>query len=90
MKYSCAGLVLVSTPFSTRPGWDKHANGVEVGAGDKASACVCVAVAVAGRGVWVGGVKGVKGVTGAQATKIARNIKSIVICFARRIAVRIA
>ena len=75
-------------PFSTRPGWDMHASGVDVtGMGEGVNVCVFVAVTVAVTDVWIGGVNGV---TGAQATRVARSVKSIVVCFTHRVASLIA
>ena len=79
MKNSCAGLVELSTPFSTRPGWVRHDSEVEVGTGEGVS--VCVGVEVDGSG----GIRvGVGGVDGEQAASNARSVKSIAIRFVRR------
>jgi len=65
-----------STPLSTRPGWVRHASGVEVGIGE--------GVRVGSGGsvdeirVWVGGVNWSGG---EQAVMNARSVKSVVIHF---------
>ena len=80
MKYSCAGLVEASTPFSTRPGWEAQVSGVEVGTGD--GVMVCVGVGVDGMGVRVG----VGWFDGEQAVMNARSVKSVMIRFVHRMA----
>jgi hypothetical protein len=85
MKYSCAGLVVVSTRSSTRPGWVRHASGVDV-AGTGEGVTVRVAVEVGGIGVRVE----VGWFDGVQAATSARSVKSIVIRFVRRSRSRIA
>ena len=59
MIYSCVGLVEVSLPDSTRPGWERQASGVDVGisvAGMGIEVVACIEVEIGGILLGVGAI----------------------------------